>query len=108
MDEVEMKDTKYLIIKKSDVDAWEETYCRNKPFVEALSSLLELEVSDGRVIRLQDAFSPPAFDVYASSIDLACELANPGDDRVNGLRGISAYFRQSAEYAWHLRRKLPD
>jgi hypothetical protein len=111
----DLRDSKYLVIKKSDWAALQERLYRKggrKYYADVFVEVEALELPDARVIRLQDHFSPPAFDMYAAAIDLAHSLVDHTSPE-NGvvakrLREIADYFHQSAHYAWQLVRKLPD
>lgn len=65
------------------------------------------KVADAVVIRRQDAFAPPALDVYEGGIGVALELA-PKNGITERLQEIRDYFHRQAEAAWHTHRKIPD
>lgn len=101
-------DSKYLVIKKSDIEEWAKKYELNAPFIDALAELEKLEVPDACVLRCQDIFVPPALDAYVSGIRIALSLSETQRGPVKErLEDIADYFHQRAMAAWHLRRRLP-
>jgi hypothetical protein len=101
---------KYITFKREDFDELlvQVAHIGLTPKIgEVLNGLLEREVEDGVVIRLQDAFAPPALDAYANSIVCATELMGESPER-DRLREISDYFSEQAALSWATKRKLPD
>lgn len=104
-------DPKYAVFKANDVH-WADDGSAHV----ALQAVLD----DAVVIRLQDAFAPPALDAYANSIITAVEaatvlLAGLPDDaqqtlqaQIKGLRGIADFFSEQAAKSWSVNRHLPD
>lgn len=106
-------DRKYVVIKKSDLDEYLDTWEGTLGGSPALRSDLEsIDLQDAEVIRGQDLTAASIFYHYASTLQSYAEILEQAEgvsNRVKHLREVADYFFEAAHRSEQRQdRKLPD
>ncbi len=93
---------KYIVFNKAKFDLWMGD-AERRGYLPPIEN-----VNDAVVIREQDIFAGPAFEMYAAAITTALRLLPREDDTVTRLTQIRNYFRRCADRAYEKPSKVPD
>lgn len=107
-------DDKYVVFKRSDLDAIVASISTLRNGTVDAEIYLEMKtmfetacLNDAVVIRTQDIFAGPVLHLYAAQMEVAAQLAYDADAAAD-LRWIGAYFKRRAIQADKGDHKFPD
>ena len=96
-----MEDDKYVVFKRAEFERWVKVV--ESYILEELTPL-----DDATVIRGQDLFAAPAFDVYAGSIAIVLKFGGMTEEKRINLQRSADYFHERANESRAIAFKIPD